>query len=260
MENHPLTILPVMEDPTRPQYRDVHENLLKPPFRLAIVGASKSGKSNLLVNYLRSEFYGGSARQNIEPCFNRIIVMSPNLGMDSTTKVLNDICEDTDLHTRYSDGIIEAIIEHQKSTQSENRDRILIIADDLIALGAQPQALIFSSATYLRHLDCSIMYLTQTYKGHYSLPPLVRNNLDGLVLFKCPSHQQINSFTEDAQGTLGSKDSIARMLDYTTRKPYHFGFFNYRDLNVWHCHLEKIWQKFDENGNYSDDFTVPTSS
>ena len=49
MENDDLTIYPVQDDPNRPQYRKVHDNLLKPPFRMAIVGASKSGKSNYLM-------------------------------------------------------------------------------------------------------------------------------------------------------------------------------------------------------------------
>ena len=155
----------------------------------------------------------------------------------------------------YSDGYIQAIIDYQKMSDGQSRDKILIIADDLIAMGCQPQSLIFSSATYLRHLDVSIYYLTQTYKGHYSLPPLVRNNLDGIVMFKCPSFQQINSFSEDLQGTFGSKENVKKMLDYATKKPYHFAFFNYRDLNTWHNHTEKMWEKFDEHGNYNSDFS-----
>ena len=254
MNHHELDVLPVMKDPDRPQYRDTHENLLTPPFRVAVVGASKSGKSNLLMNYLRPCYYGGSKKQNIDPCFTKVIVFSPNLGMDSTTKSLNDLCAEGDIHMSYSDGYIRAIIDYQKMSDGSARDKILIIADDLIAMGCQPQSLIFSSATYLRHLDVSIYYLTQTYKGHYSLPPLVRNNLDGIVMFKCPSFQQINSFSEDLQGTFGSKENVKKMLDFGTKKPYHFSFFNYRDLNVWHNHTEKIWEKFDEQGNYNADF------
>tara|TARA_R110002153_G_scaffold177912_1_gene331063 strand:+ start:627 stop:1424 length:798 start_codon:yes stop_codon:yes gene_type:complete len=260
MDNHELDVLPVMRDSERPQYRDTHENLLSPPFRVAIVGASKSGKSNLLMNYLRPCYYGGSKKQKIAPCFNKVIVFSPNLGMDSTTKSLKDLCAEGDIHMNYSDGYIRAIIDYQKMSEGNVRDKILIIADDLIAMGCQPQSLIFSSATYLRHLDVSIFYLTQTYKGHYSLPPLVRNNLDGIVMFKCPSFQQINSFSEDLQGTFGSKDNVKKMLDYATRKPFHFSFFNYRDLEVWHNHTDKIWQKFDENNDYNPDFGVGANS
>ena len=256
---HELDVLPVMKDPERPHYRDTHENLLSPPYRLAIVGASKSGKSNLLMNYLRPCYYGGSKKKGIEPCFNKIIVFSPNLGMDSTTKSLNDLCADGDLHMSYNDSDIQSIINHQKSQDGPSRDRILIIADDLIALGAQPQALIFSSATYLRHLDCSIIYLTQTYKGHYSLPPLVRNNLDGLIMFKCPSYQQINALGDDLQGTFSTKENVKNLLGYATQKPFHFCFFNYRDLNAWHNHTEFMWSKYDENGNYNPDFSTPGS-
>lgn len=252
--NHELDVLPVMKDPERPQYRECHENILSPPFRLALVGASKSGKSNLLMNYLRPCYYGGSKKQNIKPCFTKIVVFSPNLGMDSTTKSLNDLCAEGDVHMTYADHYIQSIMDSQKTQDGPSRDRVLIIADDLIAMGCQPQSLIFSSATYLRHLDVSIMYLTQTYKGHYSLPPLVRNNLDGLIMFKCPSFQQINSLSEDLQGTFSTKENVKNILGYATQKPYHFCFFNYRDLNAWHNHTELMWEKYDANGNYNPDF------
>ena len=73
-------------------------------------------------------------------------------------------------------------------------------------------------------------------------------------MFKCPSFQQINSLSEDLQGTFGSKDNVKNLLSYATQKPYHFCFFNYRDLNAWHNHTEFMWQKYDENGNYTPDF------
>lgn len=253
-----LEILPVLEDPDRPKYRDVHPDLLKPPFRMSIVGASKSGKSNYLMNLLRPSFYGGSEKKKIEPCFNKIIAFSPNLGLDSTTRALTDIAGEDNMHMTYDDSKIQRIMDSQRE-KGDIRDKILIIADDLIALGANPQALIFSSATYLRHLDCSIIYITQTYKGHYSLPPLVRNNLEALVMFKCPSAQQINSMCEDLMGTFGSKENVKNMLDYATQKPYSMCFYNYRDLKVYKNHTEFIWEKYDKNGNYSADFVRKTN-
>ena len=257
---HELDVLPVMRDPDRPTYRDCHPNILKPPFRMALVGASKSGKSNLLMNYMRSCYYGGDKKRGVKPCFTKTIVFSPNLGMDETTRGLKDLCAEGDIHMTYNDGYIKAIIDYQKLSDEKNRDKILIIADDLLAMGCQPTSMLFSSVSYLRHLDCSILFLTQTYKGHYSLPPLVRNNLDGIVMFKCPSFQQINSFSEDLQGTFGSKENVKNMLGYATRKPYNFAFFNYRDMSVYHNHTSKIWEKFDEKGRYNSDFVVPPES
>lgn len=249
---HELDVLPVLLDPTRPQYRPTHANILSPPFRMALVGASKSGKSNLLMNYLRPCYYGGD--KSVESCFTKIYVFSPNLGMDSTTKALKNITEENDRFMHYDDCIIESIIQSQKQREEGERDKILIIADDLIALGAMPQAKIFSSATYLRHLDCSILYLTQTYKGHYSLPPLVRNNLDGIVMFKCPSAQQINAFAEDLQGTFGSKKNVINLVQFATQQPYNFAFFDYRDLRVFHNHTSELWRKYDEHGHYNSEF------
>lgn len=243
-----LEILPVLEDPEKAKYRDVHPNLLKPAWRIAVVGSSASGKSNYLMNYFRSNYYGGK-----DPCFDRVIVFSPNMGLDSTTRALKDIAGENNMYMTYNDRIIEGLIEQQKM-KGHAKEKILIIADDLIALNARPTALIFTSSTYLRHLDVSIIYLTQTYQGMYSLPPVVKNNLEGLVMFRCPSNKQIDAFAEDLQGTFGSKESIRAMLSDCTKKPYNFAFFDYRNLRVFHNHTKQIWKKFSDAGDYNPDY------
>ncbi len=149
--------------------------------------------------------------------------------------------------------MIDTIIEGQKNAGLE-REKILIIADDLIALGCSPMSRIFTATSYLRHLDCSIIYLTQTFSGHYSIPPVVKNNLEGCVMFRCPSNKQIENFCNDLQGTFGEKESIRAMLEDTTKEPYNFGFFDYRNLRVFHNHKKQIWKKYDDNGNYNSDY------
>lgn len=380
--DHELDILPVMEDPERPQYRDVHPNLIKPPFRMALIGSSKSGKclspngkillkegekklqdvkigdmvhtkegfskvldviyngdkvvydvfftenykvtcseehkidttnglkrlrdltstdliltdtkqvklvgynnprreltmdievdnsshtfyynnvsvsnSNLLMNYLRSDFYGGDSKKGIKSCFTRICVLSPNLGLDSTTRSLRKLCKEGDIRTRYDDSFIYNLIETQKEKEPGERDRIFLIIDDLLGLGCGQNCLLFSSVSYMRHLDISCCFITQTLKGTNSLNPAVRNNLDQLVFFKCASHHQIKALVEDMQGTFGSKNNVETMLYYATQKPYHFCTFNCRDLTVWHNHTEFLWTKYDPvTGDYNDDFVPP---
>jgi len=255
METDDLTIYPVQDDPNRPQYRKVHENLLKPPFRMGIVGASKSGKSNYFMNLIaRSAYYGGDPKKRIDPVFDKIIVFSPNLGLDSTTRALRDIAGEENMLTDYHDSYIDQIINHQKDMGDE-RPKTLIIADDLLALGASPVARLFTQSSYARHLDISIIYITQVYQGHYSLPPVVKNNLEGVVMFRSPSQRQINCFCDDLGGTFGSKNNVRALMEFSTKKPYHFCFFNYADLKVYHNHDDHLWNKFDENGNYSPDFS-----
>jgi len=256
--SHELDILPVMEDPERPQYREVHPNLIKPPFRMALIGSSKSGKSNLLMNYLRSDFYGGDKRRGIKSCFTRICVLSPNLGLDSTTRSLRKMCADGDIRTRYDDSFIYNLIESQKEKDVGERDRIFLIIDDLLGLGCGQNCLLFSSVSYMRHLDISCCFISQTLKGTNSLNPAVRNNLDQLVFFKCPSHHQVKALVEDMQGTFGSKRNVENLLYYSTQKPYHFCTFNCRDLKVYHNHTEFLWEKYDPvTGEYNDDFVPP---
>lgn len=258
--SHELDILPVMEDPDRPAYRDVHENLIKPPFRMALIGSSKSGKSNLLMNLLRPDFYGGCKKRKINSCFTRIMVISPNLGLDSTTKSLAKLCKDGDIRTTYTDAMIYDLIESQKEKDPNDRDRIFLIIDDLLGLGCKQNCLLYSSVSYMRHLDISCCFISQTLKGQNSLNPAVRNNLDAMIFFKNGSHKQVEALCDDLQGTFGSKKNVENMLYYATKKPYHFAFFNVRDLKVYHNFSEFMWEKYDPvSGEYNDDFTPPSS-
>ena len=258
-KKHELAVLPVLGNPDRPKYREVHENLLKPPFRMAIVGSSRSGKSNYCVNLMRCCYYGGGkdpiTKKKIEPCFSKIYVFSPNIGMDDTTRCFQKLCQEQDIRQDYNDGYIRKIIDNQKLKGAGNEDRVLIIADDLPGLGAKPESLIFTSASYLRHLNCSIIYISQVYKGKVGgLPPLVRNNIDALCMFRCPSDQQIKSFTEDMAGTFNSKENVKNLLEYCTREPFQFAFFNYRDLCVWKNHTERLWDKYTPDGKFNTDW------
>ncbi len=253
--NYDLTILPVKEDPNTKKYRPTHPNLLAPPFRIAVVGSSRSGKSNYLMNYFRSDFYGESKKKNIPRCFDKVIVFSPNMGFDKTTKALQDIAGEENIRMDYHDSYIDQIVEHQKNSAEEDRDRILIIADDLLAMGCSPTAKLFTISTYLRHLDCSIIYLTQTYQSHKSLPPVVKNNLEGVVWFRSPSAKQIKAFSEDLGGTFGSQQNVEAIIDYSCKKPYNFAFFNYRDLCAYHNHDSLLYEKYDENGGFGPEFT-----
>lgn len=252
-----LEILPVKEDPSRPKYRECHPNLLKPPFRMAAIGSSAAGKSTWAMNLLRPCFYGGDFRSKVEPVFNKIVVFSPNFGMDSTTRHIKNLVDDNNIHLTYNDGIIDNLIEEQKRL-GDNRNKVLIIADDILALGAGPLSKLFVASSYLRHVDCSILYLTQIYQGHYSLPPVVRNNLEGLVFFKNPSQKQIKALVEDLSGTFGSPQNVKNLVDYATLEPFSFCFFDYKQLRVFKKHTEELYRKFNEDGSYAPEFKRPS--
>jgi len=79
-----------------------------------------------------------------------------------------------------------------------------------------------------------------------------------MIFFKNGSHKQVEALCDDLQGTFGSKKNVEKMLYYATRKPYHFCFFNVRDLKVFHNFTEFMWEKYDPiSGEYNDDFVVP---
>lgn len=251
-----LEIKPIKDDPSRPNYRKCHPNLLQPPFRMAAIGSSASGKSTWAMNLLRPCFYGGGEKTGVEPVFNKIIVISPNFGLDSTTRHIKYLVDESNIHMTYDDSIINNLIQEQKML-GDNRNRVLIIADDILALGASPLSKLFVASSYLRHVDVSILYLTQTYSGHYSLPPTTRNNLEGLVYFKNPSMKQTKNLIDDLTGTFGTPQNVKNLVDYATLEPYSFCFFDYKNLRVFKKHSQELYRKFNEDGSYAPEFQIP---
>ena len=87
-----MTIYPIKDDPTKPVYREVGSPLLKPPFTYAFVGFRGSSKTTTLMNLIMRPypFYGASDKVDAkdpmtQPVFDNIFVISPTIGLDSTS-------------------------------------------------------------------------------------------------------------------------------------------------------------------------------
>ena len=141
--NLDMTIYPIKDDPTKPIYREVGEPLLKPPFTYAFVGFRGSSKTTTLMNLMLRPypFYGASDKQNPKdpnsmPVFDNIFVISPTIGLDSTSKPLLKIVPPENIFTDYSDEMIDQILLYQKN-QEPPREKTLIICDDILGLGGK---------------------------------------------------------------------------------------------------------------------------
>ena len=198
--NMDMTIFPIKDDPTKPIYREVGEPLLKPPFTYAFVGFRGSSKTTTLMNLILRPypFYGASDKitkdPKSKPVFDNIFVISPTIGLDSTSKPLLKVVPPENIFTDYSDSMIDQILLYQKN-QEPPREKTLIICDDILGLGGRglgPNSKIYRLPAVLRHYDCSVCYLVQILRGGGSLPPITRNNIEGWFLYNvpCPNFQK----------------------------------------------------------------------
>ena len=86
-------------------------------------------------------FYGASDKVDpkdplTQPVFDNIFVISPTIGLDSTSKPLLKIVPPENIFTDYSDDMIDAILDYQKN-QEPPREKTLIICDDILGLAGK---------------------------------------------------------------------------------------------------------------------------
>lgn len=255
-----MIIYPIKEDPTKPIYREVGEPLLKPPFTYAFVGFRGSSKTTTLMNLILRPFpfYGASDKVNPKdpktlPVFDNIFVISPTIGLDSTSKPLLKVVPPENIFTDYSDAMIDQILAYQKA-QEPPREKTLIICDDILGLGGKglsPTSKIYRLPAVLRHYDCSICYLVQLLRGNGSLPPITRNNIEGWFLYKNPNSREIEKMGEEF-GSFGGKENFYRLYrDAVMEKPYSFLFLDSRKYLAYNNLTDHMWSKYNEDGTFA---------
>jgi len=255
-----MIIYPIKEDPTKPIYREVGDPLLKPPFTYAFVGFRGSSKTTTLMNLILRPypFYGASDKVNPKdpktlPVFDNIFVISPTIGLDSTSKPLLKVVPPENIFTDYSDAMIDQILAYQKA-QEPPREKTLIICDDILGLGGKglsPTSKIYRLPAVLRHYDCSICYLVQLLRGNGSLPPITRNNIEGWFLYKNPNSREIEKMGEEF-GSFGGKENFYRLYrDAVMEKPYSFLFLDSRKYLAYNNLTDHMWSKYNEDGTFA---------
>ena len=259
-DNMDMTIYPIKDDPTKPIYREVGEPLLRPPFTYAFVGFRGSSKTTTLMNLMLRPypFYGASDKVNPKdpktmPVFDNIFVISPTIGLDSTSKPLLKIVPPENIFTDYSDGMIDQILLYQKN-QEPPREKTLIICDDILGLGGKglgPNSKIYRLPAVLRHYDCSVCYLVQILRGGGSLPPITRNNIEGWFLYKNPNSREIEKMGEEF-GSFGGKKNFYKLYrDAVMAKPYSFLYLDSRKYIAYSNLQIKMWEKYAEDGTFN---------
>ena len=184
--------------------------------------------------------------------FDRIILISGTMKFDSSTRALVDYIGSENAFDTYSDGIIQALVEHNKALPKQLREKILIIGDDLPSLNLPMNAEIYKGTAYFRHLGISVILITQILRGvGQGLPPIVRNQLEGICIFRNSNQKQLNNIFEE-MGHFGSPENIEAMYNDVVRGvPYNFLYLNSRTLKCYKNFDEEIWSMYDENGNYN---------
>ena len=148
-----------------PKFKDHKLNL---PFRMLIVGGSGAGKTQTLMNLIRI----------MNGTFNNIHIITKN-----KEEPLYDYLEskvDTGL------TITEGINSAPDLDEFDKKEQTLIVMDDLVLEKNQKQ--LEQYFIRARKLNCSLVYLSQSYFG---VPKMIRMNLNYLIIKRLNTLQDL---------------------------------------------------------------------
>jgi len=204
-----------------PNYKDHKLNL---PFRMLIIGGSGAGKTQTLMNLIRV----------MNGTFNNIHIITKN--KDESLYNYLESKVDTGL------SITEGIDSAPNLDEFDKKEQTLIVMDDLVLEKNQKQ--LEQYFIRARKLNCSLVYLSQSYFG---VPKMIRMNLNYLIIKRLNTLQDL--FRMLREYSLGvSKDVLVDLyqhsiqdnkqdfllvdLDSEPKDRFRFNFLDVYDLNV----------------------------
>ena len=176
---------------------DVHK--ISVPFRMGIIGASGSGKSNTVLNII-AQFSG---------TFNRIIIFTKNKAEPLYQYLEAKIPQKDELE------IFEGLDELNKmKLDTEFKGQTLIIFDDMCLEKDQSQIeQLFIRGRKLGD-GVSLAYLSQSF---YAVPRKIRLQLNYLILRKIPSSRDIVAILKECSLSV-SKEQLNQLYNHAVTK------------------------------------------
>ena len=176
-----------------------HIHNLKIPFRMCVVAPSGSGKTNFLVNLIHLFSQGSKGtfadiciitRNKDEPLYNFL-----------TTK-----CDQIQVK--------EGIHNLPQLDKMDKKVNHLVCFDDLVL--AKDQSAIENYYIRARKLNCSVIYLSQSY---YRIPKVIRNNCSYMVILKLSGNREVNMILSEF-GLGVSREQLLAMYEFATNEKF----------------------------------------
>ena len=176
------------------------------PYRIIIIGGSRSGKTNALLNLIKEQDYHDVidkiylyARDLSEPKYQFLIKKREDAGI----KHVNNpnafiVCSNT------MDDVYKDIDNY-----NPKRDKkVLIVFDDMIAdimTNKKFQAIIKELFIRCRKLNISLVFITQSY---FSVPKDVRLNSTHYLIMKINNKRELQNITNNHSADIDYQDSM----------------------------------------------------
>ena len=186
------------------------------PFRMLIIGASGSCKTNTLLHLINNFHPIDKTYLYAKDTDKRKYQYLINKREQAGIKNLNDPHAFIEYSSDMND-VLDDINNYNK-----NRDKkVLIIFDDLIAdimRSEKLKAIVKELFIRCRKLNISIVFITQSY---FRTPKDARLNSTHYILMKIGNKKELKSIAEENSGYLDFKDFL-KIYNYCTKEPYSF--------------------------------------
>jgi hypothetical protein len=201
-----------MSKPSKDEYQWLNPNLPKPPFSVAFVGPSRSGKSNCIRNHLLR-------KDMLKNVFgkNRIFIFCPSLDLNS---------DFDDIDTKYKfNSFAEAKVNEIVSKQEDIVKRygqdyaydLLLVFDDVFDDPHFMRSRILPKLCMRgRHSKISVIFSGQRLKA---IPRACRLNLTHLVMFRPTNLSEMDQLAEEYVNKDLRKHAVEKFKE-VFREPY----------------------------------------
>jgi hypothetical protein len=191
-EKIPKEMLDQAENP------NFHIHQLKVPFRMCVVAPSGSGKSNFLVNLIHLFSQGKGT-------FADITIITRNKD-EPLYNFLMSKCDQIQVK--------EGLTNLPQLDKMDKKTNHLVCFDDLVL--AKDQSAIENYYIRARKLNCSVIYLSQSY---FRIPKMIRNNCSYMVILKLSGNREVNLILSEF-GLGVSREQLIAMYEYATREKF----------------------------------------
>jgi hypothetical protein len=229
-----LKILQVKKKEKANEFPNIIHPMPMPPFTMALISPTKSGKSTLIVNLLKN------ANFNYQEQFDEVYYISPTVGIDDTLKSIYEDDEiikiDDEDDLKFLDDILNDIVKRQKEKPKEERKHVLIILDDCLDYLKKSKRL-DSLPSYSRHYKITIILTTQVYNA---LPLKLRKNASCYVMSKIYNNKDFQNIEEEIGANF---NEFKEHYNEATKEKYNFLYIDNRNIELWKNFENLLWAK-----------------
>jgi hypothetical protein len=180
-----------------------NNHLILPNSRIALIGGSGIGKTNILLEFLH--------RKN--ESFTEIIIFTSNAD-EPLLKQLKEDMEGIQIYTNIND-----VPDLKTFNPNEAKYEKLIVFDDFVTLNKKDMKKIEEYAIASRKFGFTSMYMMQNYT---SCPKLIMRQIEYFILFRLNDNVTINNIIKNHNIDQIPKEIFMEMYLTATSKPMQF--------------------------------------